>query len=138
MRLMKKITSILLLFYYSFGILCLPMGDFSTLPDLPKMYQHCKATEDVDMTLIDFVTDHLINIDSLFDNHDNGDEQKPHKTVDFTLHHSVCQIFQEIKTIEFKNNTQFVSSNQIKISNYKNSLYSFKTISCIFRPPIVA
>ena len=135
---MKKIAHIFLLIYYTFGTICLPMSDFSTLSDLPKMYEHCKATEDKDMTVIDFVTDHLVNIDSIFDNHDNGDEQKPHKTDDFTVHHTVCQIFQEIKTIEFKNNNQFVGSNQIKISNYKNSLYSFNIMASIFRPPIVA
>ena len=135
---MKKIAHIFLLIYYTFGTICLPMSDFSTLSDLPKMYEHCKATEDKDMTVIDFVTDHLVNIDSIFDNHDNGDEQKPHKTVDFTVHHTVCQIFQEIKTIEFKNNNQFVGYNQIKISNYKNSLYSFNIMASIFRPPIVA
>lgn len=135
---MKKIAHIFLLIYYTFGTIFLPMSDFSTLNDLPKMYEHCKATEDKDMTVIDFVTDHLVNIDSLFDNHDNGDEQKPHKTVDFTIHHTVCQMFQEIKTIEFKNNTQFVSYNQLKISNYKNSLYSFNIMASIFRPPIVA
>ena len=135
---MKKIAHIFLLIYYTFGTIFLPMSDFSTLNDLPKMYEHCKATEDKDMTVIDFVTDHLVNIDNLFDNHDNGDEQKPHKTVDVTIHHTVCQMFQEIKTIEFKNNTQFVSYNQLKISNYKNSLYSFNIMASIFRPPIVA
>jgi hypothetical protein len=134
---MKKIAHIFLLIYYTFGTICLPMSDFLTLSDLPKMYEHCKATEDKDMNVLDFLTDHLVNIDSLFDNHDNGDEQKPHKTVDFTVHHTVCQMFQEIKTIEFKNNTQFVASNQIKISNYKNSLYSFNIMASIFRPPIV-
>lgn len=46
---------------------------------LPEMYRHCKATEDKDMTPIDFITDHLINIDCMFDNHKNGDEQKPHQ-----------------------------------------------------------
>ena len=134
---MKKIAHIFLLIYYTFGTICLPMSDFSNLSNLPKMYEHCKATEDKDMTVIDFLTDHLVNIDSLFDNHDNGDEQKPHKTVDFTVHHTVCQMFQEIKTIEFKNNTQFVASNQIKISNYKKALYSFNIMDSIFRPPIV-
>ena len=41
------------------------------------MYKHCKSTEDKDMTPLDFITDHLINIDGIFDKHDNEDEQKP-------------------------------------------------------------
>ena len=54
------------------------MGDFSMLNELPEMYSHCKATEDKDMTPLDFITDHLVNIDGLFDKHENGDKQKPH------------------------------------------------------------
>ena len=45
------------------------------------MYQHCKATEDKDMTPVDFITDHLLNIDGLFDKHENGDPQKPHHPI---------------------------------------------------------
>src|SRR5437868_5797201 len=54
------------------------MGDFSALKDLPGMYRHCKATEDKDMTPLDFLTDHLVNIDGIFDKHDHGDAQRPH------------------------------------------------------------
>ena len=75
---MKQSASILLLAYYLFGTLCLPQGDFSCVVDLPRMYQHCKTTEDKDMTPIDFITDHLVNIDGIFDHHDNGDKQRPH------------------------------------------------------------
>lgn len=55
------------------------MGNFSALQDIPEMYRHCKATEDKDMGPLDFITDHLVNIDGIFDKHDNGDEQKPHE-----------------------------------------------------------
>ena len=56
----------------------MPMGDFSSITDLPAMYRNCKATEDKDMTPLDFITDHLVDIDCIFDAHENGDEQKPH------------------------------------------------------------
>ena len=65
------------------------MGNFSTLADLPDMYRHCKTTEDKDMGLLDFFTDHLLDIDGVFDHHDNGDEQKPHSPQQF--HHSLAQ-----------------------------------------------
>lgn len=74
----KRFISIFLLIYYTFGSLILPEGNFSFLTELPKMYAHCKEFEDKDMNFIDFITDHLINIDGLFDAHNNGDEQKPH------------------------------------------------------------
>ena len=51
--------------------------DFASLPEIPAMYAHCRATEDKDMTTFDFITDHLIDFDCLFDVHEN-DEQKPH------------------------------------------------------------
>jgi hypothetical protein len=57
----------------------LPEGDFSLLSQLPALYQHCKVTEDADMDLVDFITDHLINIDCIFDKHLPGDDQKPHQ-----------------------------------------------------------
>lgn len=78
--LFRKGTTIFLLSFYAFGIFCLPMGDFSVLEYLPNMYRNCKATEDKDMTTFDFFTDHLINLDGLFDKHSNGDEQKPHQS----------------------------------------------------------
>ncbi len=77
--------------YYTFGNLILPMGDFSMLKELPEMYHHCKTYEDKDMTLLDFITDHLINIDGMFDHHDHGDEQKPHNPTDFN--HSSFVLF---------------------------------------------
>ena len=121
--------------FYSLGTIFFPMGDFSAIGNLPKMYQNCKETEDKDMTPLDFVTDHLINIDSLFDKHDNGDKQKPHKSNDYTLHHSTNQFFQEMKNIEFKSN-KIVISNTVLIPDFKNTIYSHNPISSIFRPPI--
>jgi len=107
---MKIILSKFLITFYSLGTIFFPMSDFSIIENLPKMYEHCKATEDKDMTALDFVTDHLINIDSLFDNHDNGDEQKPHKSNDYTIHHSITSFYQEIKNIDFKSITFPIST----------------------------
>lgn len=134
---MRNLFYILLFLYYSIGTFFLPMSNFSILSNLPKMYEHCKETEDKDMTVIDFITDHLLNIDSVFDKHENGDQQKPHKNIDLNIHHTICQIFQEIKTFDFKNPKSFVT-NHIKTFNYENSNYSYNYIYSIFRPPIVA
>ena len=67
---MRKLFSILTLVYYSIGSLILPASDFSIIPELPQMYEHCKATEDKDMNFSDFITDHLLNIDGIFDQHE--------------------------------------------------------------------
>ena len=133
---MKIILAKFLIIFYSLGTVFLPMGDFSAIGDLPKMYEHCKATEDKDMTPMDFITDHLINIDCISDKHQNGDEQKPHKPFEFNIHYSISLFIQEFRCFNFKNHKTFVSVHQIKISNYKNTLYSYNVISSIFRPPI--
>ncbi len=90
---MKTIFSISILSYFLIGSLILPQGDFSVLPQLPKMYDHCKSVEDAGMNLVDFVFDHLIGIDGSFDHligidgsfdqHENGDHEKPHSTTPF-------------------------------------------------------
>ena len=63
---LKKATIILLLCYYSFAIIAFPMCDFSMIADLPEMYQHCKETEDKDLTAIEFLTDHVVDFDIFF------------------------------------------------------------------------
>jgi len=109
------------------------MGDFSMLKDIPEMYRHCKATEDKDMTPLDFITDHLVNIDGLFDKHENGDDQKPHTpiqnqhhgqtTISFATYFSFSTIHFQIKEVN-----PSISSDNFSPSDY---------ISKIFRPPIV-
>ena len=41
------------------------------------------------MTAFDFITDHLLNIDCLFDAHNKDDEQKPHQP--YPLHQQTFQ-----------------------------------------------
>jgi hypothetical protein len=114
------------------------LGDFSAMGDLPKVYEHCKATEDPDMTLIDFITDHLINIDEIFDKHQIGDDQKPHNDIDFKLGSYIPILFiQEFKSYDFKTSKITIESDVV-ISNYKKSFYSFKHILSVFHPPIFA
>ena len=71
------------------------------LNEIPEMYHHCKSTEDKDMTPLDFITDHLVNIDGLFDKHENGDEQKPH-THQFKTFITDRQLFHLSHTTNFQ------------------------------------
>ncbi|MFA9220901.1 MAG: hypothetical protein ACEQSL_06925 [Sediminibacterium sp.] len=130
---MKKAVNIFLLAFYSFGTFCLPLGDFSVLQDIPEMYHHCKATEDKDMTPLDFITDHLVNIDGLFDKHDNGDEQKPH-TPSPTQHHGQAQVtFITYFAFSMAIFHPIVVKPAMPTVNFIQSDYICK----IFRPPIV-
>jgi hypothetical protein len=130
---LRKAFNIFLLAFYSFGTFCLPLGDFSVLQDIPEMYRHCKATEDKDMTPFDFLTDHLVNIDGLFDKHENGDEQKPHTPMQ-GHHHGQLQVTFisyfafSITTFHFT----FVNPAMPTVNFIQSDC-----ISKIFRPPIV-
>jgi hypothetical protein len=76
----NKLICHFLIGFYSLGTLLLPLGDFSFLSEIPQMYRSCQSTEHADMNAFDFITDHLVNIDGLFDKHQNGDDQRPHKS----------------------------------------------------------
>ena len=130
---MRKTLNISLLSFYLFGSLCLPLGDFSILADLPQMYRHCKATEDKDMTPIDFITDHLINFDEMFDKHDNGDQQKPHQPIQ--NHHQTQTVFSLITTYNISSKEIILTETKPII--YKTSFVTSEYITTIFRPPIV-
>lgn len=74
------------LVYFLGGLFILPQGNFNVLGDIHSMYLHCKSTEDKDLTPLDFLTDHLLDLDCIFDPHNHGDEQKPHVPIPFNYH----------------------------------------------------
>ena len=81
---MQKLLGVILFSYFLSGTLLLPQGDFATLPDLPRMYAHCRDTEDHDLTIPDFIEEHLFVMDDLMGELPEP-EDKPHQPVEF--HH---------------------------------------------------
>lgn len=85
------------------------------------------------MTLVDFVTDHLINVDCLFVKHDKNDPQKSHAPVQ--LHHQYVYYYAILK--EFKIEGTYWPFKDMAIiparQNFYLSDYSFTN----FKPPIV-
>ena len=129
---MLKIPAILLLIYFLSGTIFLPQGDFSTLPDMPKMYVQCKNVEDTDMDLSDFITEHLMDINGIFGIEEHDVNDKPHQPIQ--LHHHLAPITfaaQQIK-IEFclpdaEPTKAIATANNICLSDYTAN---------VFRPPI--
>lgn len=128
---MRKLFLILTLVYYSIGSLVLPASDFSIIPELPQLYSHCKATEDKDMNFADFITDHLINIDGIFDQHKNGDEQKPHKNQE----HQINSTFVFLPSQVSIPLTTKITTSPDKIQ-FADTKYCFDFVGNVFRPPI--
>ncbi len=119
------------MFYYSFCSLILPVSDFSIIPKLPQLYSHCKTTEDKDMNITDFITDHLINIDGIFDNHDQGDEQKPHRPFEYNVSNNFMFLLSTINiTVILKVETL---SEWI---HFTDNIYYFEFVGDIFKPPV--
>ena len=102
------------------------------------MYKHCKATEDTDLNVLEFVFEHVSGIGQLvegiehdFEAEENGD--KPHAPIQFSSEQQQLICFhQNIKLPAVKPipllSVNFVSSDNTYISDY---------ISNIFRPPVV-
>ena len=86
------------------------------------------------MTPIEFVTDHLLNIDGMFDCHQNGDAQKPHQPLQ---HNHPIQTVCSFITIYNVNYTEIIVR-QITPTAHKTDFTLSDYISKIFRPPIQA
>lgn len=101
------------------------------------MFQQCKATEDEDLNVFEFLTEHVSGIGQLvegiehqFEDEEEGD--KPHAPIQFQFEQQqiVCTQ-QQVKTPVLKPirlvNISHVVNDEVYISDY---------ISKIFRPPI--
>ena len=115
-------------------MLAFPMCDFSMIKDVPKMYQHCKETEDKDLTVLDFITDHLIDVDCFFESDDKNDEPKSHQSN--SNHQPTCtvQLASQTQAILIEKQV-FVEITTSINAHYLNN-YSFTHLFCVFRPPI--
>jgi len=131
MSLLKTLT-ILLLFYFVAGTMFLPEGDFSTLPDMPKMYAHCKAQEDVDMDLVDFVTEHLLEVNGIFGQDIPEPGDKPHQPIQF--HHQFVQISIVARQVKLEFQQVVVQGNQL--TALADEVFLSGYTASVFRPPI--
>lgn len=127
---LKSLITYLFATYYTLGSLILPCGNFSVLPELKNMYEHCQQTEDKDMNFIDFITDHLLCVDAIFDQHTNADHQKPHS---YTFQNHTLPIF------HFALYSVIQPALNCLTLEYYTFIphYSFLKISNIFHPPTV-
>ncbi len=97
------------------------------------MYRRCKATEDKDMTALDFITDHLLDLDCIFDQHDKGDEQKPHTPIQSRHQQTQNYFF----ACEVRVTVNPVLNTKKELSIYQENKYVSAYLSSVFRPPIV-
>ena len=129
---MKKLLGLILFSYFLMGTLLLPQGDFATLPDLPRMYAHCRDTEDHDLTIPDFIEEHLFMMDDLMGELPEPDD-KPHQPVQF--HHIYAPV-----TIAVRQNFQVEEPSLHSIREkvpVTDDAYLSDFPASLFRPPIL-
>lgn len=113
------------------------MGDFSKIGSLSDMYTNCR-TEDPDITPLDFVFEHLLNLGSIiesFEHHDKNNEKEiPHQPYHFHINsfQVVCNITQP-QVIDFNKEGIAITDFAIHNEDFIPSGYS----NNVFRPPIV-
>jgi hypothetical protein len=121
--------------YFLAGNILLPQGDFAALAQLPQMYQHCKTTEDPDMDILDFVAEHLLNLDNIFNKEEDTDEHElPHNPIPFhTTAASTFYYMQEPEIISFETLPLLVFNQTV----YHNPYFPRLSTHKIFQPPRV-
>jgi len=130
---LKRIISIFLLAYYAIGTICLPMGDFSSLQDVPEMYRYSKTTEGSDFNLFGFVAGHMLNIDGMADKRDFHDTQKSHASP--PKHHQHSKIIGLLAFADHSGMNLMLQGRRSE--NFTSEIYLSEYTSDIFHPPTV-
>lgn len=129
---MQRLLGIILFSYFLSGTLLLPQGDFAALPDLPRMYAHCRETEDHDLTIADFIEEHLLMMDDLMGELPEP-QDKPHQPVQF--HHIYAPV-----TIAVRQNFN-VEVPSLALAKHQapiiDDVYLSDYPASVFRPPIL-
>lgn len=114
------------------------MGDFAMLKDLPEMFRHCKATEDRDLNIFEFLTEHVSPIGQLIESVEHEPEEdgdKRHEPIQ-SIHCGQTIVFiisQSAFTV-----TQFYRIDAKQHPIHNDTFFASDYVSKIFRPPIVA
>ena len=126
----RPFLSLLLTLHLFATTALLPLGDLSAIEFIPQWYAQCKATEDHDMTFVDFITDHLINLDQVTDAHGDGDHQRPHLPFQLPLTLISFDLFTPTPAAET------VAVQQPFRAAISASQYQYISAHLIFHPPL--
>lgn len=106
------------------------------MTDLPEMFRHCRDTEDPDLNVFEFLTEHVSAIGQLMEGIDHDDEEsddKPHVPV---AYHSQLQVSYIAQRFTARIEKPVISIPKV-FAPATEQVYISAYISSIFRPPIV-
>ncbi|HAL82826.1 MAG TPA: hypothetical protein DCO83_11795 [Mucilaginibacter sp.] len=111
----------------------LPLGDFSLMRDIPKMYQnYTKVTPEEEMGVIDFVGDYLLYGKQIFGH--NEHDKVPAKGDDVQFRHQASLLNVVFSQIPF---TLFIASFSILAHpSFSQVFYTSDYRNKLFRPPL--
>ncbi|GAC1300635.1 MAG: hypothetical protein NVSMB24_01650 [Mucilaginibacter sp.] len=90
-QMFKRMTCGLLAYLFLTGSIMLPLGDFSLMRDIPKMYQnYTKITSEEEMGVIDFIGDYLLYGKQIFGH--NEHDKIPAKGNDVQFQHQASPL----------------------------------------------
>jgi hypothetical protein len=130
---LRKIVCCFLACLFLTGSMVFPLGDFSLMRDIPKMYQnYTKITSDEEMGAIDFIGDYLLHGKDIFGH--NEHDKTPAKGCDVQFQHQASSpdfVFSQHRQTLFIASVSILThpafSQDFYNSDYRNKL---------FRPPL--
>lgn len=129
----KKITTSLLALYFLTGSVLLPLGDFSLMKELPKMYKaYQKLAPHEEQDIFDFVGDYLLNGKAILGHNKHDTPESSQSGVQYQHAASFCSMV----VVHFQLNVVAVSEHTIihKQTNLPVNTSDFHPE--LFRPPL--
>lgn len=134
---MRKLPIIFFMAFYIMGTLLCPMGDLAYTKNLSQVYDQCKD-EDPDINAFDFVFEHLLNLESVFEHFENdadeGKNEKPHHP--FQLMQSVSPVFVVVsKPLQIEARLVAIVNEERSYSICQDDFVPSAFLTEVFHPP---
>jgi hypothetical protein len=129
----RKIICYFLASLFLTGSVMLPLGDFSLMRDIPKMYQnYTKITSGEEMGVIDFIGDYLLYGKQIFGH--NEHDKAPAKGLDVQFQHQASPLNVVVSQLPF---TLFFNYFSILTHpSFNQVFYTSDYRNTLFRPPL--
>jgi hypothetical protein len=131
-----RFAVMLMMLYYSLGSLFFPTGSLSYTLNLREMYRQC-SLEDTDITPVDFVFEHLLNLEDIIAHFEHEEhEDKPHQP-SFTINPSPAVALTVNRLAAVFSTPRNYDYEARRFPMLPEIFLPAAPVSKIFRPPIV-
>lgn len=129
----KKALAYFISFYFLLGSIVLPLGDFSLIRDLPRMYHaYEKLADPNDRSITDFIGDYLLGGKAIFGHNKNDIPETGKSAVQFQHAAGFCSIV----SIHSQTITTIVVDAVITHPNVSTPINTSEFHNELLRPPL--